>query len=79
MKLVYELRDEAPAVLHFLNHEGDGTLCDEYIVDEPVFVSEHVYVTQQCPVCVPLARERALSEARSFVARELGVDESEVF
>lgn len=75
----YEYRDEAPDIQHIRRKsDPDATLCDEFIEDES-FTAKPKGVTQECPVCLRVMQTETYESSRAYVARELGVDISEVF
>lgn len=78
----YDTRPEAPldsaAIRHLVRPgEPDATLCDEFI--DTQFGTEPADQSVYCGVCDSMAYNAVKDAARSEVARELGVDEGEVF
>lgn len=70
-------------VRHIVKPEQrDETLCEEFIDERDGFrntADPRAFDIVTCSWCAEVLRQRTLDQARSDVARELGVDESEVF
>jgi len=81
----YDTRPEAPVMSPAIQHlvrpeETDATLCDLFIDTEfSLERPDEEQARESCEVCWSIRTQRVLDQARSDVARELGVDESEVF
>lgn len=63
-------------------NEHDVTYCDEFIDGRDGWHADadtHALDIVDCSWCIHVRAQRTLDQARSDVARELGVDESEVF
>jgi hypothetical protein len=70
-------------IRHIVNpSEADATLCEELIDARDGFHADadpEAIDIMDCGRCWSINRSRVLDQARSDVAQELGVDESEVF